>query len=193
MAEEKKEVLERKNDKKKTKQELVKLQLQAQNYAWGKPSNESKVAQLLKSKDVNPNLPYAELWMGTHVSGPSRVQLLDGTIQLLSEYIHNDLPFLFKVLSVNESLSIQAHPNKELAAKLHQKRPDVYKDGNHKPEMAIALTKFEAMCGFRPLNQIAHFLKHVKGYSFVTYTKLLTFFFLLIETELTKKKKGFIF
>lgn len=27
-------------------------------------------------------------------------------------------------------------------------RPQVYKDANHKPEMAIALTDFEALCGF---------------------------------------------
>ena len=36
-----------------------------------------------------------------------------------------------------------------LAKKLHAERPDVYKDPNHKPEMAIALTKFEGLCGFR--------------------------------------------
>src|SRR3546814_14818119 len=34
---------------------------------------------------------------------------------------------------------------------------NMYKDGNHKPEMAIALTEFLAMCGFRPLFEtIAH-------------------------------------
>ena len=32
-------------------------------------------------------------------------------------------------------------------------------DPNHKPEMAIALTPFTALCGFRPLPQIASFLK----------------------------------
>jgi len=31
--------------------------------------------------------------------------------------------------------------------------PDIYKDDNHKPEMAIAVTDFEALCGFKsPLN-----------------------------------------
>lgn len=64
------------------------------------------------------------------------------------------LPFLVKVLSVNQALSVQAHPNKALAGKLHAARPDVYKDANHKPEMALALTPFEAMCGFRPLPDI---------------------------------------
>lgn len=31
-----------------------------------------------------------------------------------------------------------------------------YKDSNHKPEMAIALTQFEAMCGFRSISEIQH-------------------------------------
>ncbi|CAI9110675.1 OLC1v1010741C1 [Oldenlandia corymbosa var. corymbosa] len=59
-----------------------------------------------------------------------------------------NLPFLFKVLSVEKALSIQAHPDKELAKILHKTQPNIYKDANHKPEMALALTKFEALCGF---------------------------------------------
>ena len=69
------------------------------------------------------------------------------------------LPFLFKVLSVNKALSIQAHPDKTLGARLHSERPDVYKDPNHKPEMAVALTDFEAMCGFRPYKNIVQHLE----------------------------------
>ena len=56
--------------------------------------------------------------------------------------------WLVKVLSVEKALSIQAHPDKELARTLHKLQPDVYKDGNHKPEMALAVTEFEALCGF---------------------------------------------
>lgn len=66
----------------------------------------------------------------------------------------NDLPFLFKVLSVGTALSIQAHPDKTLAAQLHAQFPSIYKDSNHKPEMAVALTTFEALCGFRSLQEI---------------------------------------
>jgi mannose-6-phosphate isomerase len=71
------------------------------------------------------------------------------------------LPFLFKVLSVNKALSIQAHPNKKLAEQLHARDPKNYPDDNHKPEMAIAITPFEGLCGFRPLREIAHFLESV--------------------------------
>lgn len=65
-----------------------------------------------------------------------------------------DLPFLFKVLSVGKALSIQAHPDAALARTLHRDFPQHYKDPNHKPETAIALTEFEALCGFRPVGEI---------------------------------------
>ncbi|XP_058187959.1 mannose-6-phosphate isomerase 1-like isoform X1 [Rhododendron vialii] len=71
------------------------------------------------------------------------------------------LPFLFKVLSVAKPLSIQAHPNKELAGVMHKARPDVFKDGNHKPEMALALTEFEALCGFISLEEFKDVLQNV--------------------------------
>lgn len=104
--------------------------------------------------------------MGTHPNAPSSLYgssellsqiLKDHSDLLLSEKIKrlfNDLPFLFKVLSVNKALSIQAHPDKELAKKLFKEYPDLYKDDNHKPEMAIALTEFEALCGFRQFADI---------------------------------------
>ena len=79
----------------------------------------------------------------------------------ISSRYGNKLPFLFKVLSVNKALSIQAHPNKKLAAQLHKKDPKNYKDDNHKPEMTIAITPFDGLCGFRPLAEISHFLDTV--------------------------------
>lgn len=112
----------------------------------------------------------AQLWMGTHPSNPSKdlttgrtlLDLVQDNQALLSHSVaaryHNKLPFLFKVLSVQKALSIQAHPNKKLAEQLHAKDPKNYPDDNHKPEMAIAITPFEGLCGFRPLAEIAHFL-----------------------------------
>ena len=36
----------------------------------------------------------------------------------------------------------------------------MYKDPNHKPEMVIAwLGPFEALCGFRPVEEIKNFLR----------------------------------
>ena len=111
--------------------------------------------------------------MGTHPSNPSKdvttgrtlLDLVEDNQALLAPSVAaqygNKLPFLLKVLSINKALSIQAHPNKKLAEKLHARDPKNYPDDNHKPEMAIAITPFEGFCGFRPLNEIAHFLEHV--------------------------------
>jgi mannose-6-phosphate isomerase len=129
------------------------------DYAWGIRGMDSRVARYaLESKtidEVDPDTPYAELWIGTHPKGPSKLK----TGEDLGEIIGEDLPFLFKVLSAGKALSIQAHPDKELAERLHLENPQAYGDANHKPEMAIALTPFEAMCGFRRLEEVAFLIK----------------------------------
>ncbi|KAF2278749.1 mannose-6-phosphate isomeras-like protein [Westerdykella ornata] len=114
--------------------------------------------------------------MGTHPSLPSKdletkrtlLELVQDNQALLStdiaEKYENKLPFLFKVLSINKALSIQAHPNKKLAEKLHAKDPKNYPDDNHKPEMTIAVTPFDGLCGFRPLAEISHFLQTVPSF-----------------------------
>lgn len=111
--------------------------------------------------------------MGTHPSNPSKdlrtgrtlLDLVDDNEALLSTSTiaryGKKLPFLFKILSIAKALSIQAHPNKKLAEQLHARDPKNYPDDNHKPEMAIALTSFEGLCGFRPPSEIAHFLQNV--------------------------------
>eukprot|EP00469_Lotharella_globosa_P012242 CAMPEP_0167788838 /NCGR_PEP_ID=MMETSP0111_2-20121227/10290_1 /TAXON_ID=91324 /ORGANISM="Lotharella globosa, Strain CCCM811" /LENGTH=484 /DNA_ID=CAMNT_0007680815 /DNA_START=12 /DNA_END=1467 /DNA_ORIENTATION=+ len=129
-----------------------------QNYAWGKVGASSAVAQM-SGKEIDEKQPYAELWMGTHHKGPAMIEI-DGKKELLSK-VTGHLPYLFKVLSVAKALSIQAHPDKKLAEALHKERPEVYKDPNHKPEMTCAVTRFEAMCGFRPPKEIA---KHLRDY-----------------------------
>lgn len=84
--------------------------------------------------------------MGTHPSLPTRLAS-DGQ-PLLADYIARDpkkllgervaakynaeLPFLFKILAIRKALSIQAHPDKTLAERLHRERPEIYKDPNHK-------------------------------------------------------------
>ena len=79
-----------------------------------------------------------QLWMGTHPSLPSKdletkrslLDLVQDNHALMTSKIGEryggKLPFLFKVLSINKALSIQAHPNKRLAEKLHNKDPKNY-------------------------------------------------------------------
>lgn len=160
---------------------FLKLCCTVQKYAWGKVGSSSEVAQLASFKNpqflVDENVPYAELWMGTHPSGPTTISsppqlagqllsswLLSNTWALGEKspmYSNGQLPFLLKVLSVNKALSIQAHPNKAHAEILHRTRPDLYPDPNHKPELGIALGQFEGFCGFRPFTDIQNFLLNI--------------------------------
>lgn len=84
--------------------------------------------------------PWAEAWYGSHPSAPSTYE--DGTS------VELELPFLLKILSANIPLSIQAHPAKQDAIRLHAegKLPDA----NHKPETIVALEGgMEARAGVR--------------------------------------------
>jgi len=78
---------------------------------------------------------------------------------VISKFGHSKIPYLPKVLSIAKALPLQLHPNKELAAELHKKDPQNFTDPNHKPEIALALSKFEAFCGFKPLSTIEALLK----------------------------------
>jgi mannose-6-phosphate isomerase len=106
----------------------MELRCSIQQYAWGKCGRSSEVALLHSSSNpaftIDEAVPYAELWMGTHPNGAS---VLKGSGQELGLWIQThptslgakvtekfgvQLPFLFKVLSVNQALSVQAHPDK---------------------------------------------------------------------------------
>jgi len=148
-----------------------------QPYSWGARGKTAFIPQLL-GIDPAGNEPYAELWIGAHPTLPSGVLLdagrvpLDQLIARCPEMILGEavaarfggqLPFLFKVLSAAEPLSIQAHPNKEQGKQLHQRDPEHYPDANHKPEVAIALDSLTALVGFRPLEDLANVLQRYPG------------------------------
>ncbi|MDR2069119.1 MAG: mannose-6-phosphate isomerase, class I [Spirochaetaceae bacterium] len=154
--------------------QIFKLKNQIKPYGWGSPE---WIPGLLGH--TNPQgEPWAELWMGVHPEGPSRVSL-QGEDLLLSALISRDpvyylgegvnrtfgtLPFLYKLLAAAKPLSIQAHPSLEQAKEgwdrenrkgLALNAPERnYKDANHKPEVLCALSSFEAMCGFRVPGEI---------------------------------------
>lgn len=136
-------------------------------YSWG-----SKTLIPHLQGQAASNHPIAELWYGAHPGGPATVdgKALDAIIAAdpqaaLGEHVastyDNKLPFLLKILSADEPLSLQAHPSKEQAeegfARENAKGVAMdasnrsYKDDNHKPELIVALTDFYAMAGFRPL------------------------------------------
>ncbi len=152
-----------------------------QNYPWGSFTALSKILNQSTS-----DKPQAELWLGGHPKASSKI-LIDEEYFSLYEKIkenpslylgkklsktYENLPFLFKILCAETPLSIQAHPNLEQAKKGYKKENEQkipknnfcrnYKDDNHKPEILVALTDFEALCGFRDLSQIVEFMTILK-------------------------------
>jgi mannose-6-phosphate isomerase len=126
--------------------------------------------------------------MGTHNNGPA--SLFSSPSTKLSAVIKSDpehylgsavlkkwpntqdVPFLFKILSIQKALPLQAHPDKELGAALNKQNSQEFVDANHKPEIAVAIggtadglssnqlgpetehVAFTGFVGFQPLEQI---------------------------------------
>jgi len=140
------------------------------SYAWG---SRTAIAEL-RGLSTPSNHPEAELWLGAHPGDPARVITESGSESLL-EVLHREperelgrenletfgerLPFLLKLLAAEEPLSLQAHPSavqadegfrRENALGVPMESPiRNYKDGSHKPELVVALSRFEALAGFR--------------------------------------------
>ncbi len=136
------------------------------NYAWG---SRSAIATLQGRPTPSPE-PEAELWLGAHPGAPASVDR-DGTRISLVELLSAEpghwlgqqvvdrfgvrLPFLLKVLAADAPLSLQAHPDPEQARAGHaadaarEAGQRNYVDPFHKPELLVALTPMEALCGFR--------------------------------------------
>jgi mannose-6-phosphate isomerase len=158
-----------------------------QHYDWGTRNNDAFIPRFIGSPVV-PDLPYAELWIGAHPTAPSDIlvedrrtplnkAIEDAPLEILGESVarkfENKLPFLLKVLSAGTALSIQTHPNKEQARRLHSADPSHYPDTNHKPEIAIALEALTAIVGFRPANDIVSTLREYPELSDLAGTALM--------------------
>ena len=160
----------------------LKMKNAIQPYAWG---SLTAIAELL-GEPAPSNQPEAELWMGAHPKAPSKVWY-QGRWQSLNKMISQDplpflgetvvshfgpqLPYLLKVLAVDQPLSIQAHPDEAMAQKGFARENEQgisltaphrnYRDGHHKPECVCALTPFTALCGFRPPDEIRTLLEPI--------------------------------
>lgn len=168
----------------KLSSKLLPLTGEIQNYAWG---GKSYISQLLEKE--NNQQKCAEYWLGAHRSAPSYIATANGNIPLdnylkinsqesLGEETLNKfgkLPFLFKVLDVNEMLSIQVHPTKIEAEKGFKRENylDIplnaphrnYKDDNHKPEIMVALSEFWLLHGFLAKKKLVCRLNEIKEFA----------------------------
>jgi mannose-6-phosphate isomerase len=155
---------------------VIPLRCDCNNYPWGKRGSKSLAAKLCAKANpdfkIQDDKDYAEMWMGTYPTLPSYdarssrplQEILNENPELLMgktvlDKFGVDLPFLPKVLSIAKALPLQMHPNIGLAKKLHQHDPEKFTDENHKPEIAVALSDFEAFVGFKPTAQIQDLLK----------------------------------
>ncbi len=144
-------------------------------YPWG---SRTVIPELL-GQPVPADRPHAELWVGAHPDEPSMLpdgrplhEASAGDPEALlgpaAERFGPRLPFLLKVLAADTPLSLQAHPTMEQAqagfaaeeaAGVPREDPTrTFKDPFHKPELLLALTTFEALCGFRPVEESLHCL-----------------------------------
>jgi mannose-6-phosphate isomerase len=172
---------------------LIVLDNAIREYAWG--STEA-IPRLLGIEPTGR--PAAELWMGAHPDEPSRWSehpdrpALDELIarcppRWLGEAnlaaFGPRLPFLMKVLAADRALSLQVHPSRReaetgFAAEEATGVPRGtggrnYCDPNHKPELAYALTEFEAFCGFRPVPATLELLEALEVPELAAYLPLL--------------------
>ncbi len=163
--------------------DLVLVRSGIQHYAWGSPT-------LIPNYFGWPitGEPLAEVWIGDHPALPSTA-LVGGRWVALPELIAAEpgrwlgtdvvdrygphLPMLLKVLGIGSPLSLQAHPTevqaregfaREDALGIDRSSPDrSYRDDRAKPEMICALTRMEALCGFRDLAESRELFAAVGG------------------------------
>lgn len=137
-----------------------------QHYAWGSPHT---LAAFLGH--APSGRPLAEIWFGAHPLGPTHFptgetiadRIATDPGRFLGEPVLQEfgprLPFLMKFLAPDQPLSLQVHPSKERAEDGWQREEEAgvpltspmrnYRDTNHKPELVYALTRLEALSGFR--------------------------------------------
>jgi len=136
-----------------------------QDYAWG---GTTYLAEFLGENEQQ----IAELWFGDHPKGPAKV-IDNDTSMNLDRWLQNNhrsgLSFLLKLLDVQQMLSIQAHPTKEVAIQGFEYENKkgipaldyhrIYRDKNPKPEMMVALSDFWLLHGFDTIPSIVNELQ----------------------------------
>jgi len=158
---------------------FYRLYNQIKHYEWG---SREFIPAFLGLENIQ-NLPWAEMWMGSHPGAPSGIEK-NGNKTSLGDLIaenpayflgkkgaqqYGQLPFLYKLIAAGKPLSIQAHPDirqaregfeRENRAGLSLDDPKRnYRDPNHKPEILCALVPLTLMCGFRKPAEIIGFLE----------------------------------
>ncbi len=141
----------------------------AQHYAWGDLS--SIPAVLGRPPDGRP---WAEWWMGTHPLAPSTI---DDGAPLQS--VAGELPYLLKLMAAAQPLSLQTHPDHHRAEAGFEREEQLgiardaptrtYRDPFAKPEILVAVTTFDTLCGFRPVDDTVSLLHELDAHDLAVY------------------------
>lgn len=163
---------------------ILRLTPTLQSYDWGSRSALHTLLGLAQDGE-----PLAELWMGAHPKGPSSASADGGPSASLADLIRADplamlgqrvlddygprLPYLLKVLAADRALSLQVHPTPHLARAgfNRENREGIprgsaersFHDDQHKPEMVVAISRFEGLSGFRRPVRILELLGGLRG------------------------------
>ncbi len=155
---------------------VFRLTCATRDYDWGSTSLIPRFLGLPADGSTQ-----AELWVGAHPGDPARLpddQPLDAYLRSHPDQALGDrvvgvfgdrLPFLVKALAAAQPLSLQVHPTSSRARIGYDLEDEAgiavgapersYQDRFHKPEMILALTRFEGMAGFRDIEKSARILR----------------------------------
>lgn len=136
---------------------IRKITNQALPYAWG---SKTLISDYLGYTETGG--PMAEIWFGTHAGSMAYAE--DSGVGLLELREGKPLSFLLKFLAADQALSIQAHPNRAQAEAGFAAGNLNYTDAEHKPEAIVAVSEFEALCGFKTDTQIREFFEDILSY-----------------------------
>lgn len=158
--------------------QLVALHAALQPYAWGSTTD---IPALMGTQPSGE--PIAEAWFGAHAAAPSTLDDQSTLAALIEsdpggqlgpatiERFGTRLPYLIKLLAAAGPLSIQVHPTieqaiegcaREDAAGIDRAASNrSFRDDNHKPELICALTRFEAVVGFRTVDRTLAFFETI--------------------------------
>ncbi len=154
------------------------------NYDWGDEITIRHAQGLPSTRGTK----IAELWFGTHPMGPARLGSAVGDTTLGAGQMRavgnalgldgnslasltGDMTMLVKLLACAEPLSLQTHPTldqaregfaREEALGIPRDAPNrMYRDDSDKPEMIVALSRFEALCGFATVDASVELLADI--------------------------------
>ncbi len=144
------------------------------DYRWGSPS---RIPEFIGREPTVATT--AELWFGAHASAPSMLAGTDLRRRIAADpdtllgadvtaRFGDELPYLLKLIAPASPLSLQVHPNLPQARDGFARAgrpggPSDYVDANHKPELVYALSRFEAVCGFRAPRRAAELFAGLGG------------------------------